>query len=308
MVAGSLAFDRIMSYQDRFKNHILPEKIHILNVSFLIKSLENSFGGTAGNIAYNLALLGEAPVILGVAGADFVEYQKRLKRFGIDGSLVKIDQKSQTANAFIITDLDDNQITAYYPGPKMSGYFKNLPKIKADLAIVSPDDKDRMMGAAKSFSKNKTPYIFDPGQQLSNFSKADLKNILKDSLALVGNDYEIELVLNKLEINLKELQKKVKILIITKGSQGSLIYNLGKKYEIKAAKPLKVLDPTGAGDAYRAGFMKGLLSGLNLEQSGRLASVTAVYAVEKQGTQKHSFTMAEVRKRYRENYGEGLEI
>lgn len=306
IVAGSLAFDRIMSYQDKFRNHILPEKIHILNVSFLIKSLENSFGGTAGNIAYNLALLEEAPSVLGVVGSDFAEYQKWLDFHKINCSFIEFSKKSLTANAFIITDLDDNQITAYYPGPKVSGYFKNLAKIKADLAIVSPDNKERMIQGAQSFLKNKIPYIFDPGQQIGNLSKLNLENILKHSLALVGNDYEIELILSKLGINLEKLRKAVEILIISKGGEGSVIYNLGKKYIIKPAKPSKIVDPTGAGDAYRAGFIKGLISGLNLEQAGRLASVVAVYAIEKQGTQNHKFNLSQIKKRYRDNYGENL--
>jgi adenosine kinase len=306
IVAGSLVYDRIMFFQDRFKDHILAEKTHILNVGFYIKSLHKSFGGTAGNVAYNLSLLNEKPIILGVAGKDFFQYQKRLENHNIDSSLISISKKHQTAKAYIITDQDDNQISAFYTGTSVKN--KNIRNLKADFAIVSPDNKERMIQSAQMFSKNKIPFILDPGQQITSIEKNELQKLIKQSYGLIGNDYEIELILNKLKINLGNLRKRVKILFVTRGSEGSVIYNLNKKILVKAAKPLKLVDPTGAGDAYRAGLIKGMVYGLSLEQSARLASTVAVYAVEKQGTQNHKFNLGQIKKRYCQNYDDSINL
>ena len=307
LVSGSLVYDRIMDFPGYFKEHILPEKIHILNVSFCINRLQESFGGTAGNIAYNLSLLGEKPIVSGIVGEDFGKYEKWFRKNQINLSLVKKIKKENTASAYIMTDQADNQITGFYPGPRGDKFFQEIKKIKKiDLAIVSPELKERMLGHIKIYKELKIPYVFDPGQQITSFSASDLNLAIKGAKILIGNDYEIELIIKKLSVNIEKLQKFCEILVITKGSKGSLIYCKGKKIVIPPAKPKNTSDPTGAGDAYRAGLIKGVLSDWPLEKAGRLAGLVAVYTVEKYGTQTHRFSWKELEKRYRESYGEKL--
>ena len=339
LVSGSLVYDRIMDFPGEFKDHILPDKIHILNVSFTINKLRESFGGTAGNIAYNLSLLGEKPIILGMGGMDFFKYEKWLRGRKIDISKIKKSKKDLTAGAYIITDQADNQITGFYPGPKdvdicreavnlinppiplSKGGIKENGLLKSSitrnnllregirdygLAIVSPDLVARMLEYVKIFKQYNFPYIFDPGQQITSFSKKELGWAIAGSRVLIGNDYEIQLVLKRLVINLARLEKMTEILVITKGDKGSEIHNEGKIIKIPPAKPKNTSDPTGAGDAYRAGLIKGLAEGWPLEKTGRLAGLVAVYTVEKYGTQTHKFTWYGLRKRYRENFREEL--
>lgn len=305
LVCGALAYDRIMDFPGKFSEHILAGKTHILNLSFTVNGVKESFGGTGGNIAYNLMLLGERPKIITVAGKDFGKYAAWFKKNKIDITGVKIVKDELTASAYIMTDRADNQITAFYPGAKTP----LIPLIRGEkpaLAIISPDVVARMVECAKIFKQFKVPYIFDPGQQITSYKAQKLKYAIAGAKAFIGNDYEIELVLNKLKIKPLQLKKLVEILVITKGGKGSEIYNKNKKIIIRPAKPKVILDPTGAGDAYRAGFIKGLLSGWPLEKCGRLASVVAIYAVENQGTQAHWFSWAEIERRYKENYGEKL--
>lgn len=307
MVCGALAYDRIMDFPGKFSDHILAGKTHILNLSFTVNGVKESFGGTGGNIAYNLALLGERPKIIAAAGKDFSKYAAWFKKNKIDITGVKIVKDELTASAYIMTDRADNQITAFHPGSKIQITLTPLAKGgDYKLAIIAPDIVARMAECAKMFRQNDIPYIFDPGQQITSYKAQELKYAIAGAKALVGNDYEIELVLNKLKIKLSQLKKMVEILIITKGGQGSEIYSLGKKIIIPPAKPRAVLDPTGAGDAYRAGFIKGLAMGWPLGKCGRLASVVAVYAVENQGTQEHWFGWEELKKRYKLNYKEEL--
>ncbi|MFA4833926.1 MAG: carbohydrate kinase family protein [Patescibacteria group bacterium] len=309
LVCGSLVYDRIMDFPGEFKDHILPEKIHILNVSFTINKLRESFGGTAGNIAYNLSLLGEKPIILGRVGTDFFKYEKWLKNQKIDTARIGKSKKELTASAYIITDRADNQITGFYPGPLDKKYCRVAKKIKnVKIAIVSPDAKLRMLEYLKIYKKSNVSYIFDPGQQIINFSEKELRWAIAGSKVLIGNDYEIQLVLKKLNINLAKLEKMTEILVITKGAKGSEIHNRGKIIKIPSAKPKNTSDPTGAGDAYRAGLIKGLVEGWPLEKTGRLAALVAVYTVEKYGTQTHRFSWAGLKKRYRENFGDCLRI
>jgi adenosine kinase len=296
-----------MDFPGSFKDHILPDKIHILNISFTINTLKESFGGTAGNIAYNLSLLGERPKILSLAGDDFGLYAKWLKKKKIDISLVKKYKDFKTASAYIITDKDDNQIAGFYPGPKDDQYTKIANKQKnISFAIIAPDNKERMLSYAQVYKANKTKYIFDPGQATPAFSKSELLQTINGAEVLIGNDYEIQLILDKLKITMDKLNKLAKMVITTKGDKGSEISFENKIIKINPVKPTKTLDPTGAGDAYRAGLIKGLIAGLNLEQVGQLASTVAVYAVEQYGTQNHRFSLKDIRERYRENYGEQL--
>ena len=339
LVCGSIVYDRIMNFPGKFSDHILPDKVHILNVSFALNRLSESFGGTGGNIAYNLALLGERPKLMGAAGSDFEKYADWLKRNNVDISQVKIADNELTASAYIMTDQADNQIAGFYGGPKtpsfppkadpplaeisplIRGRTIEAPLLTKEgnkgrlnaLAIVSPDAVARMSGYVKIFRRIKLPYIFDPGQQITALSAKELKWATSGAKVLIGNDYEIELILNKIRIKKSDLIKLAKILIITKGEQGSEIYDqggrlggVGKKIIIPPAKPKAVLDPTGAGDAYRAGLIKGMAEGWNLEKCGRLASAVAAYTVEKYGTQTHKFSWQELEKRYRENFREKL--
>ncbi|MDP2944684.1 MAG: carbohydrate kinase family protein [bacterium] len=309
VVSGSLAYDQIMDFPGRFSDHILPTEIHNLNLSFFLSDSRRSFGGTAGNIAYNLALLREKPIILGVAGFDFSDYRSWLKKSGADLSRIKIVSSDRTAAAYIITDKADNQIAAFYPGARPKDYARSTGALKdINLAIIAADDKQRMLGYAAVYQKDHVPYIFDPGQALIAFSAAELKKSIKGAKVIIGNDYEIKLMVDKLKVPFSRLVKMVEILIITLGSQGSIIYSAGQKIIIKPAKPKNTSDPTGAGDAYRAGLIKGLIKGYNLKTCGQLAGLVAVYTVEKFGTQTHRFSLAELKKRYYQNYKERLII
>lgn len=307
LVSGSIAYDRIMDFPGFFKDHILPEQTHILNVSFTLGRTEESFGGTGGNIAYNLALLKQPVTLLGVVGGDFLSYQKWLSKNKVDISQIKIFKNEPSTSAYIMTDKADNQISGFYPGPTDYKNCAVVKKIKSPfLAIVSPDYKARMISYIKFYKQMDLDYIFDPGQQITSFSATDLKKCIKGSKALMGNDYEIKMILQKLAIDLSALQKLTDILVITKGANGSEIYQANKKINIKPVKVNKIIDPTGAGDAYRAGFIKGLALGLDLRQSGQLASTIAAYAVEQKGTQKHRFNLKDFLNRYKKNYKEIL--
>lgn len=319
LVCGSIVYDRIMNFPGKFSDHILPDKIHILNVSFTLNRLALSYGGSGGNIAYNLARLGEKPKLFGVAGADFEKYADWLKRNKVDIKNVKIAPNELTASAYIMTDRADNQITGFYGGtreltpltPLLKGDKKALFAKEGwgrlnTIAIISPDLVARMAEYVKIFKRFKIPYIFDPGQQITSFSVKELNLAVKSAKVLIGNDYEIELISKKLARKLSAMQKLVEVLVITKGEKGSEIYSQGKKIIIPPAKPKSISDPTGAGDAYRAGFIKGLVLNWSLEKCGKLGSVAAVYTVEKYGTQTHRFSWKGLKKRYRENFREEL--
>ncbi len=296
-----------MDFPGFFKDHILPDKIHILNVSFVANGIKESFGGTAGNIAYSLALLGGQPVLLGAVGNDFNIYEEWLKANKIDISFIKKFKEKPTSSCYIITDKDDNQIASFYPGPLDIDYCQDAERIEnAGLAIISPELKERMVKYVELYNKIKLPYIFDPGQQITSLTEEDLKIATKGAKILIGNDYEIQLIINKLKINQVKLKEMVEILVITKGSKGSEIYNNGGKIIIPPAKPKEVKDPTGAGDAYRAGFIKGLNMNWPLEKTGRFAGLVAVYAVENYGTQAHRFSWEELEERYLENFSYNL--
>jgi adenosine kinase len=307
LVTGSIAYDRIMDFPGFFKDQILPEKIHILNVSFLVKELKESFGGTAGNIAYNLALLGERPIILANVGAkDFILYEAWLRKNKIDLSQIKILPHQHTASAYIITDQADNQIAGFYPGAINEPVTKNLKSkilnLKYDLAIVSPQNPVDMVKLPKLFKQKNIPYIFDPGQQTTSLSGSQLKQAILGSQVLIGNDYEINLISKKTGWQNGDLLKKTKILVTTLGEKGSVIKQGDKVYKVPPAKPRNTSDPTGAGDAYRAGLIFGLLKNWPLPKVGRLAALVSVYTVEKYGTQTHKFTWAELAQRYQQNF------
>ena len=310
-VSGSLAYDKIMDFPGCFKDHILPDKIHNLNVSFIIEKLMENFGGTAGNIAYNLALLGERPTILSSVGNDFNEYQDWLKQAGVDVGKIKVIPNDSTAFANIMTDKDDNQLTAFYPGAMNNAYDLNeikacLKNEKKIIAIIAPGYPRDMIDFAEFFRKNNIPFIFDPGQQITALGAEDLQNSIKGAKIFISNDYELSMVMKKTGWNEKEILSNVKILVTTLGKYGSKIQTQDKVFEIKSAKPDNISDPTGAGDAYRAGFIKGLIEGWTFDVIGRFAGTVSCYAVEKYGTQAHSFDFEKVKKRYQDNFGDNI--
>lgn len=303
LVSGSIVYDRIMSFPGFFKDHILPGQTHILNVSFTLSSTAESFGGTGGNIAYNLALLKQPVVLLGLVGHDFSRYNQWLRKNKVDISQVKQSKTEPTASAYIMTDQADNQIAGFYPGPLDVRYCQVARKIKnVALAIISPDFKPRMLEYAKIYKERDIPYVFDPGQQIISFTGSELQRMVQGADILIGNDYEIKLILNKLSLSPQKLQKMLELLVVTKGARGSEIYSKNKKLIVPPVKVKNIVDPTGAGDAYRAGLIKGLVSGADLAKAGRLGSLMGAYAVTKQGTQVHKFTLREFEKRYINNF------
>ena len=307
-VSGSLAIDCVMNFPGRFSEHIIPGKIHDLSLSFLLNQLSPGFGGTAGNIAYNLALLGERSAVLTAVGVDFVDYRRHLSSLKINLCGLSVDRRSRGAAAYIMTDADDNQIAGFYPGPTALPRFDRLRALIFDYLIISPDVKPRMLAAQVWARQNGLPYIFDPGQQVINFSAVELKKMIAGSFLTIGNDYEIEVIRRALNLDHVSLISPGKNLIITKGAQGSEIIKDDQRTLIAAVRTDRNLDPTGAGDAYRAGLLKGLMAGFNIEQAARLASVVAVYAVEKKGTQNHHFTIKNLEKRYRQSFGHALKL
>ena len=311
LVIGSLAYDYIMNFDDRFANHIMPDKIHVLNISFVAKKLSKEFGGTSGNIAYNLSLLGEKPYIQATTGKDFDDYKSWLEKNNIKLDFIKILKDEYTASAHIITDRDDNQITSFHGGAMFLNNFSiedSISKLKPEIAIIAPDCKEGMLLHTKELKEAGVSCIFDPGQALPQFSKQELIDLITDSKVALFNDYEIELFKKNSKLSIDKIKDLTEYLIITRGRKGSSIFYENKEYKIPAAKPLNDSDPTGAGDAYRAGIIYGLIHGLPIEMMGRIASLCAIYTVEKYGTQTHRYTMEEFKERYKENFKEDLKI
>jgi adenosine kinase len=304
-VSGSLAYDRIMDFPGRFVDHILPEKIHILNVCFMVNGLTERFGGTAGNIAYNLALLGEQPVILATAGRDFGPYRERLTQLGLPLMGIKEIPQEFTAGAYITTDLSDNQITGFNPGAMKytSDYrFDGLAPAAA-LAIVAPGNLEDMLIYTRFYKDRGVRYIFDPGQSIPAWGGGELREMAAGALALIVNDYELEMFRQKTGLDEVGILDLTAHLITTRGERGSLIQTDRGLDEIPAVPAGQVLDPTGAGDAYRAGLLKGLALGLGWLEAARLGAVLASFSVEKQGTQEHRLEIREFWERYTENFG-----
>lgn len=313
LVSGSLAYDYIMNFPGYFREHLLPEKLHALSVSFFINKMERNFGGTAGNIAYNLALLGERPTILASAGNDFTAYGKWLKAKGVELSAVQQVKNLPTAGAYIMTDKADSQITGFYPGAMQHKAKPWVPSrlSLARMAIVSPGNLEDIRALVNLYKKYKVPYIFDPGQVITALSPQDLRAGIDGAKVFISNDYELAMVLKKSGWKKTDILTRVEVLVTTLGEKGSVIkcrmHNVEcRTYQIPPARPKNTSDPTGAGDAYRAGLIKGLLLGLPYDKVGKLASTVAVYTVEKYGTQTHTFTWTGLLKRYRENYKEDL--
>jgi adenosine kinase len=306
LICGSVAFDTILVFPDHFKSHILPDRLHILNVSFLVPEMRREFGGCAANIAYGLKLLGDRGVPMATAGRDFEPYRLRLAELGIPLDHIKVVDEAYTAQAFITTDLDDNQITAFHPGAMQLAHLNRISDahgFEVALGIIAPDGRQAMLEHAAQFAAENIPFIFDPGQGLPMFDGPQLEGFIAQARWVTVNDYEWSLLSQRTGLSVDEVAARVDALIITRGAAGSVIHAAGQVFEIPAVKPKAVIDPTGCGDAYRAGLIHGLLHGLDWPTTGRLASLMGSIKVECRGPQNHSFTPAEFRQRYRQNFG-----
>jgi len=311
IVTGSIAFDYVMVFPGHFQDHILPEKMHILSVSFLVDSMKRLRGGTAPNIAYNLALLGQRPEVVGTVGDDFAEYRAWLEGKGVDTTGIKVVEGDFTSSCFINTDLKHNQITAFYPGAMKQAASLSLKDagLKAeDLVLIAPNAPDAMAKAAEECTALGVPYLYDPSMQAPRMTGEELEAGFKGAKVLTGNDYEFGMMAEKLGIDEAKLRNRVPITVVTKGEAGALITVEGEEYEIPPASPTAVVDPTGAGDAYRAGLVTGMARGFSWPVTGRLGALTAVYAIEHAGTQNHWYTIAEFVDRYRSNFGASDEV
>ena len=303
LICGSFAYDTIMVFPDQFKNHILPDKVHILNVSFLVPEMRREFGGCAGNIAFNLKLLGEDPLPMATVGKDFAPYAEWMDKFGVSRKYIK-EVDSYTGQAFITTDQDDNQITAFHPGAMGFSHENSVLKTEGvKVGIVAPDGRDGMIQHAKDFAEAGIPFIFDPGQGLPMFDGDDLLAFAEQATWMALNDYEAQLFQDRTGKTEAELAEMVEALIITRGGKGSQIYSKGQCHDIPVAKVSALNDPTGCGDAFRAGILYGILNDLDWETAGRIASLLGAIKIESKGTQNHAFTMQEFKQRYEANFG-----
>jgi adenosine kinase len=307
LICGSIAYDTIMVFGGRFKEHILPEKLHILNVAFLVPDLRREFGGCAGNIAYNLQMLGGKPQIMATVGDDAQPYAYRLDKLQLSQRHVRQVAGTFTAQAFITTDLDDNQITAFHPGA-MNHSQQNHVGDAADvtLGIVAPDGRDGMLQHAREFAAAGIPFVFDPGQGLPMFDGDDLLALVRMADYLTVNDYEAQMLQEKTGQTLAALARHVKALVVTLGAKGSLIHADGRQLEIPCAKPDAVIDPTGCGDAYRAGLLYGIANGMDWESTGRLASLLGAIKIAHRGGQNHRFTRDEIAERCKRDFGTAI--
>jgi len=304
LICGSMAFDTIMVFPDSFKNHILPDKIHILNVCFQVPQLRREFGGTAGNIAYNLKLLGEQGLPMATVGQDFGPYAEWMDKQGISRKYIKEIAGAYTAQAFITTDVRDNQITAFHPGAMQHAHVNTVSAAGGiALGIVAPDGRDGMLQHAAQFAAAGIPFVFDPGQGLPMFDGEALRAFIGQATWVAVNDYEWQLLQQRCGWGASEITARVEALIVTRGAEGSVIHCGGREHAIPAARPRRVVDPTGCGDAYRAGLLHGLLHGLDWEATGRIASLMGALKIEARGTQNHRFTPQELAQRYRESFG-----
>jgi adenosine kinase len=304
-VTGSLAYDRIMDFPEKFSDHILPDKIHILNVCFMVNGLKEQFGGTAGNIAYNLALLGERPLILASAGKDFDSYENWLKGHGLPLDGIRRVAEEFTAGAYITTDKADNQITGFNPGAMKYSCQYSIDGASADdtLAIVAPGNLDDMVNYSRSFKERAIPYIFDPGQSIPALATDRIIEMLTGSMLFISNDYELELVTRSSSMQKADLLKLTGAIITTLAERGAVVATRDGEVQIPAVQPERVLDPTGAGDAFRAGLIKGLVAGKDLIDAAKMGAVCASFGVECQGTQCHRFSEEDFWSRHKANFG-----
>ena len=308
LICGSVAYDNIMVFKDRFKNHILPDKVHVLSVSFLVPEMRKEFGGCAGNIAYNLSLIGADAFPMATVGKDFGPYGEWMDQCGINRRHVSIIDSEFTAQAFITTDLDDNQITAFHPGAMNLSHLNEVSDADGvTIGVVSPDAREGMVQHATQFCDADIPFLFDPSQGLPLFDGEDLKRFLEQATWLAVNDYEWELIRERTGFSVKAVCERVDALIVTRGARGSEIHLDGGVLEIPPAKPSETADPTGCGDAYRAGLVYGLMNEMDWETTGRIASLMGAIKIAHHGTQNHRVDRAELDELFRENFGRSVD-
>jgi len=296
LICGSLAYDTIMVFEDRFRNHILPDKVHMLNVAFLVPAMRREFGGCAGNIAYNLKLLGGEPIPMATVGRDFGPYRAHFEALDIPLERVLELDDHFTAQAFITTDLDDNQITAFHPGAMMESYRNHVRDVaNVKFGIVAPDGKAAMIQHAQQFAERGTPFIFDPGQAMPLFNGQEFRHFIEMADFVTVNDYESEMLQERTGWSVKDIAQRVDAFIVTRGAMGSLIHTRDESINIPAARPKTLADPTGCGDAYRAGLLYALMNDMDLPTVGRIASLMGALKIEHAGTQNQRFTLDEFR-------------
>ncbi len=307
LICGSFAYDNIMVFHDRFKNHILPDKVHILNVSFLVPEMRREFGGCAGNIAYNLQLLGGEALPMGTVGTDFGAYAEWMDSQGIRRDHVTTVEGTFTAQAFITTDLDDNQITAFHPGAMSHAHLNTISQAAGvSVGIVSPDGRDGMLQHAAQFDEAGIPFVFDPGQGMPMFSGAELRRFIAQSTWVTVNDYEWQMMRQVTGYSERDVAQRVQALIVTRGGEGSVIYSGEEETRIPVAPAADLNDPTGCGDAYRAGILFGLMNDMDWATTGRVAAVMGSIKIEHHGTQNHRFDRSEFEQRFRDSFGYSL--
>jgi adenosine kinase len=308
LVCGSMAYDTIMVFPDQFKKHILPDQIHILNVSFMVPEMRREFGGTGGNIAYNLKLLGEDPQVMATVGHDFAPYARRLEALGLSARHVRVLDDQFTAQAFITTDIDDNQITAFHPGAMSSSHLNRIADAGgARLGIVSPDGRQGMIEHARDLAAARIPFVFDPGQGLPMFSGAELLELLAGARALTVNDYEARIVEQKTGKAVPEIAAMIGAVVVTRGGEGSAVFADGRRIDVKPVEPGAVVDPTGCGDAFRAGLLYGMARRWSWEKSARLGSVMGAIKIAHRGGQNHRPAREEIAARFRDAFQEQLQ-
>ena len=309
LICGSMAYDNIMVFPGRFKEHILPDQLHILNVAFLVPEMRKELGGCAGNIAYNLRLLGGEPLIMATAGQDFDAYRKHLAEQSLDERFITVVDDTLTAQAYITTDLDDNQITAFHPGAMDHSHVNRVPTDAGiEIGMISPDGRQGMVEHAAQFVDAGIPFIFDPGQGLPMFDGDELKHFVDQATWVAVNDYEGQLLSERTGWSVEEIAGQVDALIVTRGGSGSTLYVEGKRMDIPSVTPEAILDPTGCGDAYRAGLLFGITRGLSWEDTGRLASVLGAEKIAHRGTQNHQFTKKTLAHRFEVAFGHAISL
>jgi adenosine kinase len=308
LICGSMAYDTIMVFRDRFRAHILPDQLHILNVSFLVPEMRREFGGCAGNIAYNLRLLGDDPRPMAAVGHDFAPYAEWLAKNGVVTEYLKVLDDEFTAQAFITTDLDDNQITAFHPGAMQQAHLNRIADAKdIGIGIVAPDGRTAMIEHARDFAAAGIPFIFDPGQGLPMFNGDELRGFVEQASWVIVNSYEWSVLSQRTGYTEAEVARKVEALIVTQGGEGSEIHTASGRIDIPPVRAKQVIDPTGCGDAYRAGLIHGLVRGCDWALSGRIGSLIGAIKIESRGPQNHRFTWQEFAGRFRDEFGMALE-
>jgi adenosine kinase len=304
LICGSLAFDKIMQYHGRFAETLLADQLHRVNVSFLVPTLRTEYGGCSANIAYNLKLLGGDPLIMATIGQDGGEYLERLRNFGITTRAIKTIQDAYTAQCFVTADQDNNQINAFHPGAMQFSHENNVADCgPLRVAIIAPDGRDGMLKHARDCAAQGIPFMFDPGQQLPMFSGEELLTFIEQATYLAANDYEFEMVMERTKLSQGEIASRLDALIVTRGEKGSEIYAGGERHDIPAVPASSVVDPTGCGDAYRAGLLYGIAQGFDWNTTGRLASLLGSIKIAHQGGQNHTFTPAEIADRFEAAFG-----